>query len=141
VYFGQGKIVVGKTVWKALARIMGRHGRYTGGDGVLGLRRVDLVTGPHGLHKTRRRFVTISATAPCSRSAVLRTLHRRHPVSLDLLTSQTEPLNPPAVRRSRCPWYGHFTLCPSTLRYCDAISLNFPTTAAYVLLGSGCERM
>jgi hypothetical protein len=92
----------------------------------------------------RRRFVTTSVTAPCSGSAMLLTLHRRHAVSLDLLTSHTEPLNPPAVRCSRCPCHGHFTLCPSTLGHCDAINLNIPTlailrtTAAYVLLGSWC---
>ena len=105
--------IVGKAVWKALTWIMGRHGRYTEGDCVLimgrhgryaegdcvlGLRLVDVVTDPPGLHKMRRRFVTLSATAPCSRSALLRTLHRRHPVGLDLLTSHVEPLNPPAVR-------------------------------------------
>jgi len=91
------RIVVGKTVWKALARIMGRYGRYTEGDCVLG-GSGNQDPPPPGLHKMCRRFVTISATAPCSGSAVLHTLHRRHPVSLDLLTSHTEPLNPPAIR-------------------------------------------
>lgn len=40
------RIVVGKTVWKALARIMGRHGHYKESDYVLGVKTCGLGNRP-----------------------------------------------------------------------------------------------